>query len=174
MTCFETFATKWRPTLSLSTIGGALILVSFAPTPALSQFWGQYQNPSFHYAIDIPPGFESSRANEDGTGAIYYRLDAEQVLSLWAGENALGIEAVAGAQAQELEAQGWVLGMNTSTPDWSALTAQRDHRISIERIIELCEPGQYAGFRMEFHIRDLASIEPVIEGLTRSFRPEGC
>ena len=95
MTCFETFATKSRQTLSLFTLGGALILASFWQSPALAQFWDHYQNLDHHYAIDIPPGFESMGVNEDGTGATYIRLEAEQVLSLWAGENSLGVEAVA-------------------------------------------------------------------------------
>jgi hypothetical protein len=172
MTCFVIFETKWRRTQS--TIGAALILASVWQSPALAQFWTQYENAQHHYAIDIPPGFESVGEHEDGTGATYIRLEAEQVLSVWAGENAAGVEAEALARAARMEEDGWGLGLKTLTPDWAALSAQRDHRIAVQRLIELCTPNRYAAFRMEFHIRDLTSIEPVLEGMGRSFMPVNC
>lgn len=143
-------------------------------TPALAQFWGHYDNARFGYEIDVPPGFVGNGESENGDGQIFYRLEAEQSLTVWGGMLLEDFETeVSNRQGQRAE-ENWAITSQATSPQWASFSGQRDHRIFHTRMIALCDGASYAAFTLEYNIRDLGPTDAVIEGLVRSFVADGC
>lgn len=143
-------------------------------TPAMAQYWGHYANTRFGYAIDVPPDFAGQGESDNGDGEQFYRLMAEQSLTVWGGRLLDTFEAEVADRLTNASAENWGITDHTSTPAWASFSGQRDHRIFHTRLIALCDGASYAAFRLEYNIRDLPTMEPVIGGLVRSFVPVGC
>ncbi|WP_140048846.1 hypothetical protein [Devosia lucknowensis] len=150
-----------------------LFLLVFT-TPALAQYWGHYTNARFGYAIDVPPDFEGNGEASDGAGQAFYRTEAEQSLEAWGGPMDTGLDALAQSLAADNAALGWGITMQTSTPQWATLSGLRDRRSFFQRLIVLCDGKSYASMRVDFPTADLNAVEPVLQGLARSFVAEGC
>lgn len=151
-----------------------VVLSLLFATPALAQFWGHYDNARFGYGIDVPPGFFGNGESDNGDGQIFYRLEAEQSLTVWGGMLPESFEQeVAERQANAL-AENWSITYQASSPQWASFSGQRDHRIFHTRVIALCDGASYAAFTLEYNIRDLSKTDAVVEGLVRSFVGERC
>ena len=149
----------------------ALFLVA---SPALAQYWGHYANTRFGYEIDVPPDFVGQGESDNGDGQVFFRLKAEQGLTVWGGYLLDTFEAEVADRMTSASAENWGITDQTSTPDWASFSGQRDNRIFHTRLIALCDGAGYAAFRLEYNIRDLPKMEEVIGGLVRSFQPVGC
>lgn len=152
-----------------------LILVCLLLTSsALAQFWGHYENARFGYAIDVPPDFVGQDESDNGVGQVFLRLGAEQALTVWGGHLLDTFEAEAAERVAVASDENWGVTYQASTPQWAVFSGQRDHRIVYQRMIALCGGTSYAAYRVEYNIRDLATMDAVIEGLSRSFVTVGC
>ena len=152
-----------------------LILFLFLlPSSAMAQYWGHYVNERFGYELDIPPGYEGQGESENGDGQTFYLLKTEQVLAAWGGYFVEGFEAEVAQRQRFAIDENWAITYQASTPQWAVFTGQRDHRIFYQRMMPLCDGASYAAYRIEYNIRDLAEMNAVIDGLTRSFVPGGC
>jgi hypothetical protein len=152
----------------------ALLIALFLASPALAQFWGHYENARFGYALDIPPGFSGSGESDKGDGQLFFNVAAEQMMSVRGKELAGTFEGEAAAASAALRSQGWTITEQSTTADWATITATRDHRLTYERTILLCDGARYATVSVEFHIRDAVAMDGVLQGLARSFMPVGC
>lgn len=146
----------------------------FSAAPALAQYWGHYANARFGYEIDIPPGFEGNGESDNGDGQIFYDLAGEQGLTVWGGHLPDGFEQAVADALAAAQADNLMVTDQSSTPQWASFSAQRDHRLVLQRMIALCDGASYAAFRIEFNIRDLGRMDDVVRGLARSFVPVGC
>lgn len=151
----------------------ALALLLFA-VPAFAQYWTHYANARFGYEIDVPPGFEHGGESANGDGQIFYNLEAEQGVTVWGGYFLESFEQETADALAAASADNWDITDQASTPQWAAFSGQRDHRIVYQRMIALCDGASYAAFRAEYNRGDLSRMDPVIEGLVRSFQPSGC
>lgn len=151
----------------------ALAFILFA-APALAQYWTHYANARFGYEIDVPPGFEHGGESANGDGQAFYDLEAEQGLRVWGGYFLDGFEAEAATAVTQATEENWSITNQSMTPQWASFTAQRDHRIMVQRMVGLCDGASYAAFRLEFNMGDLGRMDAVIDGLARSFRPSSC
>ncbi|MVT00467.1 hypothetical protein [Devosia marina] len=149
----------------------ALLLVA---APAMAQFWTHYTNERYGYELDIPPSFEGGGESDNGDGQAFYRPKSEQVLTVWGGHLLENFEAEVAQRQRFANEQNWAITYQASTPQWAVFSGQRDHRIFYQRMIPLCDGASYAAYRIEYNVRDLAAMEGIIDGLTRSFMPMGC
>ncbi|MBE7733900.1 hypothetical protein [Devosia faecipullorum] len=150
-----------------------LVLLVLA-APAWAQYWTPYENARFGYEIDAPPGFEGNGESANGDGQIFYNSIAAQGLSVWGGHFSEEFETEAAAALDAARAGNWAIQSQSSTPHWAEFTAQRGDRVVRQRLITLCDGGSYAAFRLEFNVRDLAALEPTMDGLQRSFMASDC
>jgi len=149
----------------------ALLLVT---TPVMAQFWTHYVNERFGYELDVPPGYEGQGESENGDGQTFYLLKSEQVLAAWGGYFFENFEAEVAQRQRFASDENWAITYQASTPQWAVFSGQRDHRVFYQRMMPLCDGASYAAYRIEYNIRDLADMNAVIDGLTRSFVPTGC
>ncbi|MBJ3784840.1 hypothetical protein [Devosia sediminis] len=152
----------------------ALVIAVFFASPALAQYWGHYANERFGYEIDVPPGFEGSGESDNGDGQVFYRLEAEQQLTVWGGHLLEGFEAEAAQRQDRASQDNWGISYQASTPQWAVFSGQRDHRVLYQRMIALCDGASYAGYALEYNVRDLAATDAVIDGLNRSLAASDC
>lgn len=151
----------------------AAALILFV-APALGQFWGHYANDRFGYAIDVPPDFEGQGESENGDGQVFYRPGAEQSLTVWGGKLVESFETEVAQRQGWASEENWAISYQAATPQWAVFSGQRDHRILYQRMIVLCDGTRYAAYALEYNLRDLASADAVIDGLTRSFVASEC
>lgn len=151
----------------------ALALLLLA-VPAFAQYWTHYANARFGYEIDVPPGFEHGGESANGDGQMFYNLEASQGVTVWGGSFLDSFEQEAADAIARATTENWSITDQSLTPQWASFSAQRDHRIMVQRMIGLCDGASYAAFRIEFNIGDLARMDAILEGLARSFRPSTC
>lgn len=143
-------------------------------TPTLAQYWGHYTNARYGYEVDVPPDFEGNGEATDGGGQVFYRPPAEQSLGVWGGSLETELFELVQSETVDNTAQGWAITAQSATPQWAVLAGVRGGRSFFQRFILLCDDRSYAAMRVEFRTADLNSVEPVLQGLTRSFVPTGC
>lgn len=143
-------------------------------TPAMAQYWGHYANARFGYAIDVPPDFEGQGESDNGDGEQFYRLMADQGLTVWGGHLLEPFEGEVRQRQSWAEADNWSITYQTATPHWAVFSGQRDHRIFYQRMILLCDGNSYAAYRVEYNIGHLADMNAIIDGLNRSLQATAC
>lgn len=151
-----------------------ILLLLIAAAPAQAEYWTSYSNTRFGYEIDVPPGFEGSGETATGEGQGFYLPEAEQMLSVWGGPLAGDLESEAGRLIAEATMLGWAMTSQSLTPEWSAFSARRGSSSFLQRMILLCDRKTYATMRLDFPAADINALEPVIQGLARSFRAKTC
>lgn len=145
-------------------------------TPALAQFWTHYANARFGYELDIPPGYEGAGESANGDGQAFHLPGGLQELTVWGGwlvepEN---FEQEAAARiAGDMEA-GWALTDTATTPHWAGWSGVRGDRMMHQRMIALCEGDGFAALRADYPATDFVAMQPVLDGLARSFAARGC
>ena len=149
----------------------ALLLTT---VPALAQFWTHYANERFGYELDIPPGFSSYSEASEGVAQHFFMAGERQELKLWGGRLESGLEHFTASLIIEHTANGWNTTSQSATPQWASLSGVQPKRSFFQRMILLCDGDSYAAFRLEFDTADLNAVEPILQGLTRSFVPRGC
>lgn len=151
-----------------------LLMLLLLAGPAWAQYWTHYANARFGYEIDVPPGFEGGGESANGDGQMFYNLEGAQGVTVWGGYFSDSFEQEAAAALAAVSTENWAISAQSSTPYWATFAAQRDHRIIQQRMIALCDGASYAAFRAEYNIAELSRMEPVIDGLVRSFQPSNC
>ncbi|WIY53434.1 hypothetical protein O9Z70_02540 [Devosia sp. YIM 151766] len=151
----------------------ALALLLLA-APALAQYWTHYANVRFGYEIDVPPGFEAGGESANGDGQMFYDLDGERGVTVWGGQLLEDFAQEVSEAIALAGAENWAISQQTKTPQWADFSGQQGHRRLFQRMITLCDGASYAAFRAEYNISDLNAMEPVLQGLARSFVAKGC
>ena len=150
-----------------------LIALLLLVTPAAAADWETYDNARFGYTIDVPAGFTWGPEADNGDGR-QFRAGATR-LAVWGGNfTEPDLEAAAASDLALAEADGWTITYRSVTPGWASFSGTRGQRILYERMVALCDPGQYAGFLLEYSAIDLAALDPVVNRLVSSLRPTGC
>jgi len=150
------------------------IVLLLTTVPALAQFWTHNVNERFGYELDIPPGFTSHGGPADESAQHFFMAGERQELKVWGGRLESGLEDFTASLIVENTANGWNTTSQAATPQWASLSGVQPRRSFFQRMILLCDGEGYASFRLEFDTADLNAIEPVLQGLTRSFVPMGC
>lgn len=151
-----------------------LFIVLLFATPAMAQFWSTYRNDRFAYEVDVPPDFVGNGENNERDGQLFFNSFDQQRFAVWGGSLIGTFEDEALAASDALSGLGWTITERSSTSEWAQLTAVRDQRQTVERMILLCDGASYATVSMEFLTRDIGRVTPLLDGVTRSFRRMGC
>lgn len=151
-----------------------VIVCLLCASPALAQYWGHYVNDRFGYEVDVPPEFEGHGEASDGSAQAFYRIGAQQSLEVWGAPLSTPLEAVVQSLATDNATLGWAITAQSSTPQWAMLAGVRETRSFFQRFVLLCDGKSYAAIRLDFPTADLTSVEPVMQGLARSFVARGC
>ncbi len=153
------------------------ILFCLMSLPALAQVWTHYANARFAYSLDIPPLYEGQGESANGDGQIFYLPNGRHELLAWGGLLGVTASDLAGEATQRLSqdmAAGWAITYQAGTPQWAVWSGTRGDLILYQRMIMLCDGTSYAAFRLTHPTRDMARNQPIVEGLVRSLRAEGC
>lgn len=150
-----------------------LLALLLLVTPALAADWERYDNARFGYSIEVPPGFAWGPEPDNGDGR-QFRAGATK-LAVWGG-NVIepDLETSAASDIAAAESDGWSITYRATTPSWASISGTQGQRILYERMITLCDPGQYAGFLIEYSVADRASVDPMVDRLVATLRPVGC
>jgi hypothetical protein len=154
-----------------------VFVLCLLPLPALAQVWTHYANARFLYSLDIPPGYEGQGESGNGDGQVFYLPNQRHELLAWGG--LLGVTAadLPGEAADRLRADsaaGWAITYQAGTPQWAVWSGTRGDLVLYQRMILLCDGASYAAFRLTHPSFDMARGQPLVEGLVRSLRAEGC
>jgi hypothetical protein len=139
--------------------------------PARAMDWAIYENPRFGYEIEVPASFawEDEPANGDGRS---FR-DGASKLAVWGGNILEGgfEDAVEAAKSYAAE-DGWTLTYEATTPGWASFSGLNgNNRVLYQRMVPLCDETQYAAFQFIYSTRDMAALDPVVDGLVRTLKP---
>jgi hypothetical protein len=150
-----------------------VVLIAALATPALAADWERYDNARFGYTIEVPPEFSWGAEADNGDGRQF--RDGATRLAVWGG-NLMepDLETSARSDLALAETDGWTITYEAITPRWASFSGTRGNRVLYERMIALCEPGQYAGFLLEYSSSDIARLDPIVTRLVRSLEPTGC
>lgn len=155
-------------------VAALVLLATLGSLPALAQYWSHYANARFGYELDIPPDFAGQGESDNGDGQVFLLPNGRQELRVWGGWALDGVEAEAtGRIAADMDA-GWTITSQAQSPDWAVWAGTRAGQGAVSRLIALCEADGYAMFRMEFPREQMATVAPVLEGITRSFVATPC
>lgn len=149
-----------------------ILLTAFCLTvPAAAEDWLVYGNERFGYRIDLPPGLEWGREADNGDG-ISLRAGATRIAIYGAYDVGADFEAMARSARDSLTAEGWGLSYEAVTPGWASFSGTMGARILYKRLTRLCEATAYAGFDLVYSRQDRAKVEPAIDRMVRSLRPD--
>jgi hypothetical protein len=140
--------------------------------PALAQDGWRYENLQWGFALDVPAGFVAAEAQNGGQA---FELQGERV-TLWVGGAPLRgpLSGAVARHGRELEAAGWRMGEQTSTPGWASFAATKGSRMRLGRMIRLCEGRASAIWQIELSAAQFTQLSPVLGRLERALRPLGC
>lgn len=145
--------------------------------PALAQFWTHYANGRFGYSLDIPPGYEGEGESANGDGQVFYLPNGRQELLAWGGLLGVTAQTFPAEAASRLQSDmndGWAITYQAGTPQWAVWSGTRGDLVLYQRMILLCDGASFAAFRLTHPLSEMARGQPVVEGLVRSLRAEGC
>jgi hypothetical protein len=141
----------------------ALLIVS----PALADDWQRYENTTYGYSIDIPPGllWRGESYERDGQDFTTPTL----TLSLKGKHMPDGFEAAI-RDWREWETQmGWTLTYEMTTPGAASASGKRPNWLLEMRAVPLCNDA-LAIMQLEYGVGDAANMKPVIARLASSFK----
>lgn len=142
--------------------------------PAVATDWGSYENGRFGYAVDIPSGFSGQGEAENGDGQVFVPASGLEKLTVWGGNIVEEDFAAHVAHAMALAADdGWALSYQASSPSWASFSGKRNGQILYARIISLCSGSQYATFWLEYPVREIGKLDPIVSHLVGSLEATG-
>jgi hypothetical protein len=149
------------------------LLLALLVGPASAQDWGRYDNDRYGYSVAIPPDYLGQGESGNGDGQEFQRRRGAQRLTIWGG--LLGglnesFEAEVKWRMEQDEASAWNVTYQAVTPEWASFSAIKGSRILYQRMILLCDRQSYAAFRLEYSVRDLASMDGVVDKLVGSLQ----
>jgi hypothetical protein len=154
----------------------ATALLAAGVLPSTGAERGQrYVNPRFGYAITIPPSFGPIREAENGDGGVAQSPLGHAELAAWgANLSERGFRDEAAFRRADDRNEGWRITYIRTTPTFAVLSGTRNGRIAYQRGMPGCD-GQAVFYRLEYDAAAKERFDPIIAGLTRSFRrTEGC
>lgn len=149
----------------------ALLTALCLAAPAFAEDWLIYGNARFGYRIEVPPGLEWGREADNGDG-ISLRAGATRLAIYGAYDVGADFEAMARAARDALTADGWALSYEAITPSWASFSGTMGARILYKRLTRLCEATAYAGFDLIYSRVDRAEVDPAVDRMVRSLRPD--
>lgn len=148
------------------------LLVVFA-IPAFADDWSHYDNARFGYAIDIPPGYLGRGASDNGDGQVFEPANGIQTLTVWGGFLVDGFEAEVASRMTSVEADGWNLTYQATTPHWASFSGKVGTTMLYQRLIEICHGSGYAAFQLQYSAKDIAAMDEVLTQLVQSLQEVG-
>lgn len=150
-----------------------LALIAVLATPALAADWERYHNARFGYTVEVPPGLAWGPEADNGDGRQF--RDGATRLAVWGGNLVEpDLETSARSDLDLAKNDGWTITYEAIAPNWASFSGTSGARILYERMIALCDPGQYAGFLLEYSVSDAAEVNLMVDRLVRSLQPTGC
>jgi hypothetical protein len=149
----------------------ALLLILSAAVQSLAVDWLIYGNARFGYRMEVPPGLEWGREADNGDG-ISLRAGTTRLAIYGAYDVGADFEAMARAARDALTADGWALSYEAVTPSWASFSGTMGARILYKRLTRLCESTAYAGFDLVYSRVDRAEVDPAVDRMVRSLRPD--
>ncbi|WP_150969221.1 hypothetical protein [Aureimonas leprariae] len=153
----------------------ALSAANMLVVSANAEVGKRYLNARFVYGITIPAGFGPIREADNGDGGHSISKLGHADLAVW-GSNIMegSFQDEAATRRTDDERDGWRIVYSRNAPDFAVLSGTRGERIVYQRAIPAC-PEQVAFFRLEYDASAKQAMDPVIRGLTKSFkRVQGC
>lgn len=149
----------------------ALLALLACVLPVHAAEWLVYGNARFGYRMDIPPGYSWAAEADNGDG-LALREGATRLVVYGAHDVGSDFEAMARAARDALAAEGWALSYEAITPGWASFSGTMGARIIYKRLTRLCEATAYAGFDLVYSRIDRGKVDPIIDRLVRSLRPD--
>lgn len=146
-------------------IFAALFLLLAAP--ALADDWQRYENTTYGYTLDIPPGLLWRGEGGNGDGQAFTTPTVTLMVQ--------GLPAPAGFEAairkwRDWESRmGWNLVFEMTTPSAASASARRSGWLMEMRAITICGDA-VALLQIEYGTVEAVTMKPTIERLARSLR----
>jgi hypothetical protein len=143
----------------------AALLVLMA-APALADDWQRYENRTYGYAVDVPPGLVWR--GESGTGDGQDFTSPTATLSLSGKMTPDGFEAAVRDWRDWEAGQGWNIVFEAVTPAAARVSARRAGWLMEMRALNLCGDALVT-LQLEYGTADVAAMQPVLDRLAASF-----
>jgi hypothetical protein len=142
----------------------ATLLLALA-SPALSDEWRRYENTTYGFAVDIPPGLQWRGESGDGNGQDF--TSPTVTLSLVAEPSSDGFEAAVREWEAWEAGQGWNVVSRMITPTRASVSARRAGWLMEMRGLSLCGDAAVT-LQLEYASADVAAMQPIVERLGSS------
>ncbi|TPI72542.1 hypothetical protein [Mesorhizobium sp. B2-8-9] len=133
--------------------------------------WQHFGVKEFGFIFDVPPGFALSQRSDQGAA---FEGERRAFLAVWGARlGKASFEAEIEHRMMQDEKDGWRLTYRRLTPKWASYSGIKEGQIRYVRAIKVCA-DRAALFTINYSRDEKVPYDPVIVGMVRSLRAEGC
>lgn len=143
-------------------LAAGLVLMA---APALADDWQRYENRTYGYGVDVPPGLVWR--GEGGTGDGQDFTSPTVTLSLRGQMAPDGFEAAVRDWHDWETGQGWNIVFEAVTPTAARVSARRPGWLMEMRALDICGDALVT-LQLEYGTADVAAMQPVLHRLASS------